>query len=216
MLMSMVSHLLCAWFVFLLPSYSTYKSLSSPLSGELQGLSMYWAVVGAFIAVESTIGPFISWLPFYWEARTLFLLYLSLPQIQGSTYIYKTYLEPFCSKNEAELDSTIASAQNNVLGFLQSRISMLIELLWTILNKTPITKHPQAAREDQAGQQLYSLESVKGLWTSYGPAIMGGLSKYSMKPSSSPDTTAKQATHASAADINHNAGHAPEANSEST
>lgn len=214
MLMSMVSHLLCAWFAFLLPSYSTYKALSSPLSGELQGLSMYWAVVGAFIAIESTIGPFISWLPFYWETRTLFLLYLSLPQIQGSTYIYKTYFEPFCSENEAELDSGIASAQHNVLGFLQSRISMLIDLLWTILNKAPITKHPQAAREGQTGQQPYSLESVKGLWASYGPAIMGGLS--STKTSSSPDTTAKQATFASGADVNHNGGHAPEARSEFT
>lgn len=216
MLMSMVSHLLCAWFAFLLPSYSTYKALSSPLSGELQSLSMYWAVVGAFIAIESTIGSFVSWLPFYWEARTLFLLYLSLPQIQGSTYIYKTYLEPFCSKNEAELDSGIASAQDNVLGFLQSRISMLIDLLWTILNKTPITKQPQAAREGQPGQQPYSLESVKGLWTSYGPTIMGALSKSSMKPSSSPDTVVKQATYASGADVNHDGEQTPEARSEST
>lgn len=119
MLMSMISHLLwlrslpiplitspliaqfSAWFAFLLPSYSTYKALSSPLSGELQNLSMYWAVIGAFIAAETTIGPFVSWLvillpvstlltpifmtcrlPFYWEIRTLFLLYISLPQIQ--------------------------------------------------------------------------------------------------------------------------------------
>lgn len=112
------------------------------------------------------------------------------------------------------MDSGIASAQNNVLGFLQSRISMLIDLLWTILNKTPISKHPQAAREGQTGQQPYSLESVKGLWTSYGPAIMGALS--STKPSSSPDTTAKQATYASGADVNHNGGRAPEARSDSS
>lgn len=215
MLMSMVSHLLCAWFAFLLPCYSTYKALSSPLSGDLRGLSMYWAVVGAFIAIESTIGTFVSWLPFYWETRTLFLLYLSLPQIQGSTYIYQTYLEPFCSKNEAELDSSIASAQNNVLGFLQSRISMLIDLLWTILNQT-LTKQPQAAREGQPEQQPYSFESVKGLWTSYGPAVMGGLSKSFTKPSSSPDAAAKQATYSSGAGVNHDDGQAPEALSEST
>lgn len=206
MLMSMVSHLLCAWFAFLLPSYSTYKALSSPLSGELQSLSMYWAVVGAFIAIESTIGPFVSWLPFYWEARTLFLLYLSLPQIQGSTYIYKTYLEPFCSKNEAELDSSIDSAQSNVLGFLQSRISMLIDLLWTILNKTPIAGQPQAAGEGKPGQQPYSLESVKGLWTSYSPAILGGLSKSVTKSGPSADTAVKQAPYASGAEVNQNGG----------
>ncbi|OJA16141.1 hypothetical protein AZE42_00052, partial [Rhizopogon vesiculosus] len=192
MLMSMISHLLCAWFAFLLPSYSTYKALSSPLSGELQNLSMYWAVIGTFIAAETTIGPFVSWLPFYWEIRTLFLLYISLPQIQGSTYIYKAYLEPFCAKNESELDSSIASAQTNILAFLQSRISMLIDFLWSILNKTPITMRPQAASEGQSGQQpygTYSLESMKGLWTAYGPAVFGGLSKYA------------------GAEVSHNGGH---------
>jgi len=203
MLMSMISHLLCAWFAFLLPSYSTYKALSSPLSGELQNLSMYWAVIGAFIAAETTIGPFISWLPFYWEIRTLFLLYISLPQIQGSTYIYKAYFEPFCAENETEWDASIASAQNNILAFLQSRISVLIDFLWSILNKTPIAIRPQAASEGQSGQQPYSLESIKGVWTAYGPAIFGGLSKLSSK---SGDTTAKMATYASGAEVNHNGG----------
>jgi len=208
MLMSMISHLLCAWFAFLLPSYSTYKALSSPLSGELQNLSMYWAVIGTFIAAETTIGPFVSWLPFYWEIRTLFLLYISLPQIQGSTYIYKAYLEPFCAKNESELDSGIASAQTNILAFLQSRISMLIDFLWSVLNKTPITMRPQAASEGQSGQQpygIYSLESMKGLWTAYGPAVFGGLSKSSSKYWPSSDAAVKSATYAGA-EVSHNGG----------
>lgn len=165
---------------------------------------MYWAVIGAFIAAETTIGPFVSWLPFYWEIRTLFLLYISLPQIQGSTYIYKTYFEPFCAKNEVELDTGIASAQSNILAFLQSRISMLIDFLWNILNKTPIAMRPQAANEGRSGEQSYSLESMKGLWSAYGPVVLGGLSKYSSKPGSSPDVTAKTATYGSGAEVNHN------------
>jgi len=166
---------------------------------------MYWAVIGAFIAAETTIGPFVSWLPFYWEIRTLFLLYISLPQIQGSTYIYKTYLEPFCAKNEVELDTGIASAQSNILAFLQSRISMVIDFLWNILSKTPIAMRPQPANEGRSGQQsygAYSLESMKGLWNAYGPAVLGGLSKYSSKP----DVTAKSATYGSGAEVNHNDG----------
>jgi receptor expression-enhancing protein 1/2/3/4 len=93
---------------------------------------------------------------------------------------------------------------------------MLIDLLWTILNKTPITKQPEDAREGQPGQQPYSLESVKGLWTSYGPAIMGALSKSSTKPSSSPDAAAKQATYASGVDVNYDGEQIPETHSQST
>lgn len=122
---------------------------------------------------------------------------------QGSTYIYKAYFEPFCAENETEWDASIASAQNNILAFLQSRISVLIDFLWSILNKTPIAIRPQAASEGQSGQQPYSLESIKGVWTAYGPAIFGGLSKLSSK---SGDTTAKMATYASGAEVNHNGG----------
>lgn len=128
---------------------------------------------------------------------------------QGSTYIYKTYFEPFCAKNEVELDSGIASAQSNIFAFLQSRISMLIDFLWNILSKTPIAMRPQAANEGRSGQQsygAYSLESMKGLWGAYGPAVLGGLSKYSSKPGPSSEVAAKTASYGSGAEVNHNGG----------
>lgn len=51
-----------AWFAFALPCYSTYKALThSPSADTLQALSTYWAVVGAFVAFEQTLGLFLSW-----------------------------------------------------------------------------------------------------------------------------------------------------------
>lgn len=78
---------------------------------------------------------------------------------------------------------------------------MLIDFLWNILNKTPI--NIRSAGEVQSGQQygVASLESMKGLWTAYSPAVFGGLSKLSSK---SPDAAAK--TYASGAEVNHNGG----------
>lgn len=62
------SHPSCsAWFAFALPSYSTYKALAHSASADtLQALSTYWAVIGAFIAFEQSLGLFLSWsvLPF--------------------------------------------------------------------------------------------------------------------------------------------------------
>ncbi|KIJ68211.1 hypothetical protein HYDPIDRAFT_124427 [Hydnomerulius pinastri MD-312] len=200
MLMSLVSHLLCSWFAFLLPCYSTFKALSrSPLSGELERLSMYWAVIGAFIAVEQTVGPFISWLPFYWEVRTIFLLYLSLPQTQGSTYIYKAYFEPFCLKNEADLDAGITSAQSNVLGFCQARIASLIDILWSLLNKTPITKQNLTGGLGQgsaAPSGGLSLDQLKGLWNVYKPAALGAFAQN--------QSATKETAHASGVEVNSN------------
>jgi len=189
MLISLVSHLLCSWFAFLLPCYSTYKTLSyAPLSGELERLSMYWAVIGAFIAVEQSVGPLISWLPFYWEVRTLFLLYISLPQTQGSTYIYKTYFEPFCSKNEADLDAGIASAQSNIIGFCRARISSLIDILWSLVNKTPITKPTFRGAEGERSRVGGSLDQLKDIWSTYSPMVLATFA---------PASTPKEAVYAS-------------------
>ncbi|KAF8973567.1 TB2/DP1, HVA22 family-domain-containing protein [Flammula alnicola] len=90
MFMSTISRLLSAWFAFLLPCYATYKALSSrPLSEpDLHKWSMYWSVIGAFIAFEYVAEWMVSWLPFYWELKTLFLLYLSLPQTQVHRFVF--------------------------------------------------------------------------------------------------------------------------------
>ncbi|KAF9479713.1 hypothetical protein BDN70DRAFT_786350, partial [Pholiota conissans] len=132
-----------AWFAFLLPCFATYKTLSRrPLSEpEIQKWSMYWAVIGVFMAFEYVAEWTVSWqafnppdlryhsdfchkrLPFYWEVKTMFLLYLSLPQTQGSTYVYTTYLQPFLSRNEADLDAGIIAMQRNVVIFIQGKLS---------------------------------------------------------------------------------------------
>jgi receptor expression-enhancing protein 1/2/3/4 len=89
-----------AYFAFLLPCYSTFKALSHrPVSEpDLERLCMYWTVIGAFVAFQYTAEWLISWyvyqhlmclrlirasrFPFYFEIKTLFLLFLALPQIQ--------------------------------------------------------------------------------------------------------------------------------------
>ncbi|KAH7885935.1 TB2/DP1, HVA22 family-domain-containing protein [Phlebopus sp. FC_14] len=203
MFMSIVSHLLCSWFAFLLPSYSTFKALSrgpSSTSGELESLAMYWAVIGAFVAVEQTVGSLMSWLPFYWEIRTIFLLYISLPQIQGSTYVYKVYFQPFCIKNEADLDAGIASAQRNLMAFCRAHISRLIDIIWNILNKTPITKQPRPDGESAAPGGGYSLDQIKGLWNAYSPTVFAAFSAGSI-------TSSKESGWTTGTTVNNNGPH---------
>jgi len=133
MLMSTLSRLLSAWFAFLLPCFATYKALSRRPFAEpdIQRWSMYWAVIGVFMAFEYVAEWTVSWLPFYWEFKTLFLLYLSLPQTQGSTYVYTTYLQPFLSRNEADMDAGIIAIQRNVVTFIQGKLSTIWEFFWT-------------------------------------------------------------------------------------
>jgi receptor expression-enhancing protein 1/2/3/4 len=109
---------------------------------------MYWTVIGAFVAFEYLAEWLISWLPFYWELKTIFLLFLSLPQTEGSTYIYNAYLQPFLVRNEADLDAGIVRIQRNVLTFVQEKISAL----WALFVKS--SSQSQSSTPASANSQL--------------------------------------------------------------
>jgi receptor expression-enhancing protein 1/2/3/4 len=241
MFMSLVSHILwyvsahpvlarscvrSAWFAFALPSYSTYKALAHSASADtLQALSTYWAVIGAFLAFEQSLGLFLSWsvlpfssppcpethprLPFYWELRTVFLLYISLPQtqvrppfmphpfpfttpLQGSTYVYKTCLEPWFSKNEADLDVAMVSAQTNVVAFCRTRIAALLDFVWSFLNNTPVSGQstPDGDAQKPAAALTISVDHLKGLWTTYGPSVLAAFA-----PKDTTDAHASSGAH---------------------
>jgi len=141
MLMSFICRLLAGWFTFLLPSYSTFKALRQrPLNErEIEKWVSYWIVIGPIVAFEYTTEWLLCWFPFYWEIKTLFLLYLSLPQFEGSTHVYKTYVEPYLVQNESDIDASIASARYETLQFVQSRLTALWDIVYSLLNKTPIS-----------------------------------------------------------------------------
>jgi len=135
---------------------------------------MYWAIVGALVAFEYLFEWSLSWFPFYWEVKTLLLLFLALPQTQGSTWLYKTYLEPYFIQNEAALDAGILSAQTNVLIFIQAKLTTLWDLLWSILNKSPATGQAPNSTSPQPPVQS-PLDAAKQLFNSYAPGILGSL-----------------------------------------
>jgi len=195
-LVSFVSHIICAWFAFLLPCYATFKALSHlPLSEpDLERWAMYWAVVGAFVAFEYVAEWLISWLPFYWETKTVLLLFLSLPQTQGSTYIYNSYLRPFFAKNEADFDAGIVSVQQNTFSFIQGRLTSLWEVIWSLLNKTPASAQPPSSTGQASG---LSVESIVGLWNTYAPSVMSVLQPSGhTTPARSSSTTSFQSYNA--------------------
>ncbi|KAI0271422.1 TB2/DP1, HVA22 family-domain-containing protein [Gloeopeniophorella convolvens] len=172
--MSLVSRLLTGWFAFLLPAYSTFKALKQrPLDErEVERWASYWTVIGAVVAFEYAAEWLLSWFPFYWEIKTIFLLFLSLPQTEGSTYIYQTYVEPFLIQNEAEIDASITSARTETITFLQTRLTTLWELVWSAVDRTPMASKHGAAGEGIAngfppvGQK--ALQSLQGLLGALG------------------------------------------------
>jgi len=170
---------LCAWVAFFLPAFHTFKVLNaipSPDEQELKRIARYWCCVGCFVGVEYLAEWLVSWLPFYWELKTVFLLFLALPQIQGSTFIYTTYLQPFFSQNEKQIDDGIVSMQAGIVSFVKSKFFMIWELLWSVINKTPTPGQvPSSTSGQSSAAPPVSLQTVLGLFQTYAPAIINAL-----------------------------------------
>ncbi|GAA5890949.1 hypothetical protein JCM5296_001239 [Sporobolomyces johnsonii] len=105
----------------LYPTYASYKALKSTASSgltageqaeQLERWLMYWCVMGIVWMWEEWGEWGVRWFPFYYEVKTLVILWLVLPQIQGSTYIYLTYLAPFLSSHENDIDSFVTSTRS--------------------------------------------------------------------------------------------------------
>lgn len=180
-----------AWFAFFLPAYHTHKVLNTiptPDEQELKRVAMYWSVVGCFVGAEYLAEWLVSWLPFYWELKTIFLLFLALPQVQGSTFVYTTYLQPFFAQNESQIDQGIVSIQAGVINFLKSKLLMIWELLWSVINKAPAPGQTPSSGSTQPASAP-TLQSVIGLFQSYAPAIVNALQPPAPKNPSTAATT---------------------------
>jgi len=199
-LTALVSRLLTAWIAFLHPCYASYKALSHrPVSEpELERWVKYWAVVGALVGVEYACEWLVSWFPFYWEIKTVFVLYLALPQTQGSTFIYDSYLAPYFVRNEAAIDRNIATAQGSIIVFAQERI----RALWNFARNAIIQAQNQAVQPQQAGDATAPAAGspaaiVGNIWRTYGASIIaaatgtaGGVPPQGSVPQSQSNTPA--------------------------
>lgn len=144
---------------------------------------MYWSVLGVILAVEYVGEWLVRWIPLYWLFKMIFLLYLALPQTQGSTFVYRTLLAPFLDEHESEIDSTVSSVKARVFVFLQEKLRAAWDALYAGLLNQAATAAPPANAPPPGGPggsaQPTLADPVSGpaglvfsLWQSYGPTIV--------------------------------------------
>ncbi|KAG5652407.1 hypothetical protein H0H81_005101 [Sphagnurus paluster] len=187
MLFYLTARLISSVTAFIYPGYASYKTLSQrPASEEdLERWLMYWSVLGCIIGVEYVAEWIISWIPLYYTLKTLFLLYLALPQTQGSSYIYTTHLQPFFHAHETQIDAALASLKTRAVAFIQERARALWDAAAAAANLpssqgqqphfTPVGGQGNAgsAAPPSLGDPASGPAQLMGsLWRSYGPGIM--------------------------------------------
>ncbi|KIP04829.1 hypothetical protein PHLGIDRAFT_36735 [Phlebiopsis gigantea 11061_1 CR5-6] len=190
MLFSFLFRIISAVTAFLYPGYASYKTLSQrPASeAELERWLMYWSVLGCIVSIEYVAEWLIFWVPFYYPLKTLFLLWLALPQTAGSSYIYTTHIQPFFSSHEKAIDSALVQLKTYVYNYLQRLLRSAWSHVATSMGQAPSGQTAPNALDEggitseaavNAGAMPSLSDPISGpaqlaqtFWSNFGPTVM--------------------------------------------
>ena len=71
---------------------------------------VYWTVFGFLHLIEIFADLVLYWFPFYYLFKSVFILYLILPQTNGSHYVYEV-IRTFLSLNEKNMKEGLKKAE---------------------------------------------------------------------------------------------------------
>ncbi|EGS19972.1 uncharacterized protein CTHT_0044680 [Thermochaetoides thermophila DSM 1495] len=147
------AHFLSSVASFLFPIFASYKALKAGDPSQLTPWLMYWVVLSIALLIESWLGWFLFFVPFYSYARLLFMLYLVLPQTQGARTIYEEYVHPRLEENEAAIEEFIASAHERLKAAGMEYLKRAIEAVRVnVLGLPPSPpEQPQPAQQTPQG-----------------------------------------------------------------
>ncbi|XP_054167176.1 uncharacterized protein LOC128964573 [Oppia nitens] len=107
-----LSRLTILFFGTLFPAYSSYKAVKNRDIKEYSRWMMYWIVFAIFSFIEVFSDIFIGfWLPFYYELKIVFILWLMSPYGNGSKILYLHLVHPQLTTHEQTIDLYIDSAK---------------------------------------------------------------------------------------------------------
>lgn len=104
---------------FVVPAYFSLVAIKTTTSKDDTQLLTYWIVFAFLNVIEFWSKAILYLVPFYWFVKTVFLLYIALPQTGGAVIVYKRLIAPvsdrYISVTEAKSDE-IKEAVNDAAG----------------------------------------------------------------------------------------------------
>ncbi|XP_041703676.2 receptor expression-enhancing protein 1 isoform X1 [Coregonus clupeaformis] len=107
-----ISRLVVLVFGTLYPAYSSYKAVKSKDVKEYVKWMMYWIIFALFTTMETITDIFICWVPFYYELKIAFVVWLLSPYTKGSSVLYRKFVHPTLSSKEKDIDDYLCQAKD--------------------------------------------------------------------------------------------------------
>lgn len=98
----------------LYPAYRSFKAVRTKNIREYVKWMMYWIVYAVWLNVEVIADVILGfWMPFYYEAKVLFMLWLISPYTRGASMLYRKFIHPLMIRHEEEIDAYLDQAKRH-------------------------------------------------------------------------------------------------------
>ncbi|KEP46355.1 TB2/DP1, HVA22 family containing protein [Rhizoctonia solani 123E] len=154
------------------PTYASYKTLSKrpTQESELERWLMYWSVMGFVAGIEMVAEWLIRWIPLYYYLKTIFLMYLALPQTQGATSLYTNRLHPLLQHYEPQIDASTARLRSKAYDFVRAKF----QELWARIINAPLPNPNAPAPTMQDNPVAFATGFLK-TWSPFLVAASGAM-----------------------------------------
>lgn len=98
----------------LYPAYRSYKAVRTKDVREYVKWMMYWITFAVYLTLEMFTDTFLSFLvPFYYELKILFVMWLISPYTKGASLLYRKFIHPTLTRHENDIDEYLDRAKSN-------------------------------------------------------------------------------------------------------
>jgi len=121
MIPAAVSRVICILVGHVYPLYRTFKACNVPdgatsIDGKklvaLRRVLAFWAVHGSFTFAEYFVDWLVWWLPLYYEAKILFLLWLVHGHFEGAVWIFDNLIVEALNQHQGDIDASLERSKD--------------------------------------------------------------------------------------------------------
>lgn len=156
MLSLSITYYLCIFAELLYPTYASFKAIKSLVVEDDTQWLTYWVVYSFVHTIEATCVFITQWVPLYYEAKLLVILWMIAPQTQGAKLIFIKYIKPLLEKYASRIDPVFARTEE----MLNSRVTAQAAKLVEMYGPTVAEQAFKIAKEQAANLQIAAMQAA--------------------------------------------------------